>query len=323
MKRFRAPWWLSSCHLQTLWPALIRRAPGVRFQRRRIELDDGDFIDLDETPPATAEPVVLLLHGLEGSSSSPYIRGMASAIQSLGWQASVMHFRGCSGHPNRLPRTYHSGDTGDTAFVMQTLKREKPHSPLILVGFSLGGNVVLKLLGEQGVSTQAAAAVAVSVPMVLSECARRLESGFSRVYQRWLLKSLHGKFRLKLNLRDAPIDFKEVSKWRTFTASDHNVTAPLHGFSSATHYYTESSSRQYLKDIRVPTLIVQSRDDPFMTAAVLPQPGELSDFVRLEVSKTGGHVGFVQGAVPWRARYWLEERVPAFVKRSLAEDKNL
>lgn len=282
-----------------------------------MELPDGDFVDLDITSTLSNAPTVLLLHGLEGSSASPYIRGMAATLKARGFRVIVMHFRGCSGAQNRLPRTYHSGDTADLGFVVQMLNDQYPSTPLALVGYSLGGNVVMKFLGEQADRAPIAAAVAISVPMVLAQCAQRLEHGLSRIYQWWLLRSLHRKLRSKPDDWHSSVKFSQVGKWRTFTAFDHNVTAPLHDFSSGADYYAKSSGRQFLPSIRVPTLLLHSRDDPFMTHAVLPARTELSRSVQFELSETGGHVGFVYGTVPWRARYWLEERVPEFLDEFL------
>ena len=313
---YAAPWWLRSAHGQTLWPNLFRPQPRPRLRRHRLELADGDFVDLDI---AKGDPrrTVLLLHGLEGSSSSPYIRGMVQAISQRGWRAVVMHFRGCSGEPNRLARTYHSGDTGDVSEVIGYLKSSQPDGMLALVGYSLGGNVLLKLLGEQTHTLAIDAGVAVSVPFVLSECARRLEHGGSRLYQWWLIRSLQRTLARKPRTVDSPIDLDSVNRHRTFTSFDHHITAPLHDFASGDDYYRRASSRQFLRHIVTPTLVIQARDDPFMTPEVLPQAHELSPAVCLELSETGGHVGFVHGCWPWSPRYWLEQRVPAFLEHYL------
>ena len=313
---FAAPWWLRSTHAQTLWPSLFRPQPRPVFHRQRFELTDGDFVDLDITD-GDPQRTVVLLHGLEGSARSPYIRGMAQAISRRGWRAVVMHFRGCSGHPNRLPRTYHSGDTGDVTALIQHLKATQPAGQIALVGYSLGGNVVLKALGERPQLTGVAAAVAISVPFVLSECARRLEHGFSRLYQWWLIRSLQRSLARKRNTPKAPVNFDHVHRYRTFTRFDHHVTAPLHGFRSSDDYYQRASSRQFLSHIVTPTLIIQAQDDPFMTPEVLPAREELSPAIRFELSATGGHVGFIHGRWPWTPCYWLEERVPEFLHRFL------
>jgi len=312
---FRAPWWLKSAHLQTSFATLFRRGPALELERERIELADGDFVDLDWTHGERG-PVVLILHGLEGSSASPYARGMLSAANARGWRAAVMHFRGCSGEPNRLPRTYHSGDTGDLQAVVDTLVA-RSDAPTAIVGYSLGANVLLKWLGERGGDAPIAAAVAVSAPYTLALAAERLASGLSRVYQRRLIGELRAKLERKFATGTSPVDLSAARASRNFFEFDDCVTAPLHGFAGVDDYYTRSSSRQYLHRIRTPTLIIHAADDPFMKPQVLPSAEELSPSIRFEVSAHGGHVGFVHGRLPWRPRYWLEERVPAFLESYL------
>jgi predicted alpha/beta-fold hydrolase len=317
---FKPAWWLPGPHLQTLWPTLARNAVTVAVTRERIELADGDFIDLDwssvgrsQPDLEPAAPIVLILHGLEGSAASPYARGMLHVIKQHGWRGVVMHFRGCSGEPNRMIRAYHSGDTEDIAAVTELLRAREPNTPLIVLGFSLGGNVLLKWLGESGVRNPLTAAVAVSVPLDLAKSAKRLQAGFSRVYQWHLLKSLCAKMRAK-NLPD-------LSKLRTIEEFDDKFTAPVHGFASAADYYSKSSSKQFLKNIRVPTLLIQAKDDPFLTPDILPDGSELSASVRLEVTERGGHVGFIEGKFPWRPLYWLERRIPEFLTAVLCLEK--
>ncbi len=313
---FRPPWWLRSAHLQTIYAPLFRRAPRIPLRRERIELRDGDFIDIDWTP-GPAGPLVLVLHGLEGSSDSKYARGILSAILANGWRGAVMHFRGCSGEPNRLDRSYHSGDTGDLADVVEMLQARDDVSTIVAVGYSLGGNVLLKWLGETGREAPLAAAVAVSAPYTLSRAADRLAGGLSRVYQGRLIREMCTKLRRKFAERDAPIDLDAAYGSRNFWEFDDRVTAPLHGFADVHDYYTRSSSRQHLGGIGIPTLILHARDDPFMTPDVVPSPAELSPSTELEVSERGGHVGFVHGTLPWRPRFWLEERIPAFFKHHI------
>jgi len=313
---YRAPWWLRSAHLQTMFATLFRRRPSLALRRERIELDDGDFLDLD-WGPRTHGPVVLVLHGLEGSSDSPYASGMLEIAHARGWRGVVMHFRGCSGEPNRLPRSYHSGDTRDLADVVSHLRASSDVPALAAVGYSMGGNVLLKWLGERGANAPLAAAVAVSVPYTLSLTADRLTRGLSRIYQRRLIGDLRAKLRRKFSHRASPIDLERAHGSRNFWEFDDRVTAPLHGFTDVHDYYTRSSSRQYLRDIRVPTLMLHAEDDPFMTPEGLPSHDELSPSIALEVSARGGHVGFVHGNLPWRPRYWLEERIPAFLESYL------
>jgi predicted alpha/beta-fold hydrolase len=309
---FEPAWWCRGPHLQTLWPVLVRRRPRVALRRERLELPDGDFLDLDWTT-GDSGPIVLVLHGLEGSSRSHYARGLLHAAHGRGWRGVVMHYRGCSGEPNRLPRSYHSGDTADAAYCLRVLREREPRTPVAIVGYSLGGNVLLKWLGETGGIPGVAAAVAVSVPFQLDCCARRLERGFSRLYQRDLVRRLHRKIRRKRALGMLPLRVDDLPRWRTFFEFDQHVTAPLHGFRDADHYYQMASSRQYLGGIRTPTLIIQASDDPFMTRDALPVSHELPAAVRLELYREGGHVGFVSGKWPWAASYWLEQRIPAFL----------
>ena len=313
---FQPAWWCRGPHAQTLWARLARRAPEIRFRRERLELPDGDFIDLDWSENGSG-PIVIVLHGLEGSSDSPYARGIMHAIEQRGWRGVVMHFRGCSGEPNRLARSYHSGETGDLSYFVNTLRRREPQAPLATIGFSLGGNVLLKWLGKASGATPLRAAVAVSVPYVLHSAADRLNHGFSRLYQWQLLRSLRNNVAAKRDRIKLPIKSQDLSTLKNFRDFDEHVTAPLHGFDGADHYYNVSSSRQYLRQITVPTLLLHARDDPFMTDQVIPTHNELSESVILEVSARGGHVGFVAGDWPWRARYWLEERIPVYLEQYL------
>ncbi len=228
-----------------------------------------------------------------------------------------MHFRGCSGIPNRLDRSYHSGDTGDIEFLIKTIKDRYPDVPLGIIGYSLGGNAMLKYLGTVGTNTKISAAVAVSVPYVLHESAARLSQGWSRVYQYHLLRSLHAKVRSKFVGRTTNFDINKLGTLDTFYKFDDTITAPLHGFQGAEDYYNQSSSRQYLAGISVPTLLLHALDDPFMTAATIPDENELPRNVMLEVSASGGHVGFIGGQYPWRPEYWLEQRIINYMEQYL------
>lgn len=311
---FKPAWWLPTSHLQTIWPTLFRRPIShLLISRERFELPDGDFIDLDWVGKGHG-PIVIILHGLEGSIESPYAKGMLDAIQRQSWRGVFMHFRCCSGERNRLPRTYHSGETGDIATIVKTLREREPGIPFAAIGFSLGGNVLLKWLGETGEHNPLQAAVAVSVPFELSKSIQRINKGFSRVYQRHLLKHLYRKIQWKFREQSAPIAIPPFSEMHTLRDFDEKVTAPLHGFNSAEEYYAKSSSRQYLRAIRIPTLLLQAKDDPFMTHDLLPEYQELSPEVRLELTDKGGHVGFVAGSYPWGAHYWLEQRAPEYLR---------
>ncbi len=309
---------LKNAHLQTLYPALLRRQPLPDIENETFEFEDGDFTDCywhHKPSTKTTKPIVILFHGLQGSYNSSYIQGMMFALDKAGFTAVLMHFRGCSGKANRLPRSYHSGDTEDAKAWIRHLKEQYLHAPLYAVGYSLGGNMLLKLLGEQGGVSLLYAAVSISAPMQLDVSARRMEKGFSRFYQYYLLRNL--KMTMKQKYKDhamqslLSIDQKELGKIKNFYAFDEFYTAPIHGFNSAEDYYQRSSAKQFLKKIATPTLIIQSLDDPFMTDEILPNKDEISDFVELEVYDHGGHVGFVSGTV-LKPKYWLEERVVDF-----------
>ncbi|HYE37082.1 hydrolase [Methylocaldum sp.] len=322
---FKPAWWLPGPHLQTLWQPLTRRFPQLRTLRERLATADGDFLDLDwfGTP---AQPIVILLHGLTGSSRSAYIQGMQSALARHGFRSVAVNFRGCSGQPNQTARGYHSGETGDLNYVYHILSRRYPETPLAAVGYSLGGNMLLKWLGEQGNAVRLFAAAAVSVPLLLDRCADRMDCGFSRVYRNHLVGELKDYIRCKQNhLQAIGNDLEaerlrslgDLSRVRSFWEYDDRVVARLYDFWDVHDYYEKSSSRQYLKRIHLPTLVIQARDDPFMTASVLPEDHELSSFVHLEITTQGGHVGFISGRHPGRPQYWLEHRIPAFLRTEL------
>ena len=312
--RFRPAWWLPGAHAQTIWPGIMRRAPVLKLEWERLELPDDDFIDLVWTENKSG-PIVIVLHGLEGSVHSHYARGLLHSLHSNGWRALLMHFRDCSETHNRKSHSYHSGETGDLRFLIRTLHVRHPDTLLAAIGFSMGGNVLLKYLGEDQNNTMLSAAVAISVPFVLSKGADRLNRGFSKIYQWYLLKRLQRRIIDKFRHRsDAPFSIEDVPDWNTFHSFGNFVTAPLHGFKSSEHYYSVCSSRQYLHSITVPTLILHAEDDPFLTSDAIPKDTEIPDNVILELSKRGGHAGFISGQLPWRPRYWLEERIPEFMR---------
>jgi hypothetical protein len=313
---FRPAWWLPGPHLQTLWPNTLRPRPRVRLARERLELPDGDFLDLDWAPDRSG-PLVLVLHGLEGSSKSGYAAGILRRLAQTGFQGVLMHARGCSGEPNRLHRAYHAGETGDLAQVIEELKTRFPGRPLAAVGYSLGGNALLKWLGETGADNPLAAAVAVSVPFVLGHAHERLQGGFSRLYQWHLMGKMKRGVRRKRDLPGYPVDVAAVQRLTTFREFDDQVTAPLHGFDGVDDYYARASSRLFLAGIQRPTLVLHARNDPFMFAHSVPTEQELSPCIRLELSEHGGHVGFVEGKIPGLARYWLERRIPQWLRETL------
>lgn len=317
---FRPLFWLKNSHLQTLWATLLRRPANSRSHTERLILPDGDFLDLEWTSN-TGKAIVVILHGLEGSAKSNYVRGLFACCVDHQWQAVAMHFRGCSGEPNLASRAYHSGETTDLHFVLQTIRTRYPDLPIFIVGFSLGGNVLLKYLGQDDQHVPVTAAIAVSVPFKLNDVAIRLEYGFSRLYQWHLVRKLKRTIVQKANTVPLQIDLKYAKAARTFREYDDRVTAPLHGFEDVDDYYTRSSSHQFLKNILTPTLILHARDDAFMTDAIIPAEEELSDSVTLEVSEHGGHVGFISGR--WLPEYWLEKRICAFIQAQLKEQHDI
>lgn len=317
---FKPAWWLPGPHLQTLWPALLRRTDSldVHLKRERIELPDGDFLDLD-WGERNEGPIIIMLHGLGGSVDSPYAKGMLHVLQQSGWRSVIMHFRGCSGEMNRLPRSYHSGDTEDLAYIINEIRKREKDTPLFVIGYSMGGNVLLKWLGETGQANPLQSAVAVSVPFDLLKAALHINRGIHRLYQWWLLRPLLKETYKKFQHLDGPIDINKLQTYRTFWKFDDYVTAPLHGFRNAYDYYRKASSRQYLKNIQIPTLIIQAEDDPVLSKEVIPQEHELSKHIELEISPTGGHVGFISGTTPGFGEYWLEERIPQYIQHVLMQ----
>ena len=309
---FKPAWWLPGPHLQTIWPVFFRRRPQLPLQVERVELPDHDFLDIAWLNRSPDSPLVLVLHGLEGSVQSHYAAGLLRSLWQGGFNAVFMHFRGCSGEPNRLPRGYHSGETGDLSTIVEHIEKRSNTAVSAIVGFSLGGNVLLKWLGEQREKTTLKKAVAVSVPFLLEQCAARLDQGASKLYRDYLLGKMRSAYRRKFALIQSPLDV-DISCLKSFRDFDDKVTAPLHGFKGVDSYYSESSSRQFLKQIRTDTLLLHALDDPFMLPETIPSARELSPAVSLEIAEHGGHVGFVTGPTPWSAGYWLDERVIAYL----------
>jgi predicted alpha/beta-fold hydrolase len=317
---YRAPSWLPGRHAQTLWPALLAPRPRLAWRRERWDAPDGDFVDLDWAvpPPGTARrparPLLALFHGLEGSSDSPYARVLMAEALTRGLDGVVIHFRGCSGTPNRLPRAYHSGDSDEADWVLSRLAARPAEDggrpgPLLAAGVSLGGNVLLKWLGERGEAADfVAAAVAVSPPQDLHAGAIALSRGFNRLYTENFLRTLRSKSLAMLERHPGLFDPRRVAASRDFFDFDEHVTAPLHGFAGAIDYWTRSSCRQYLGGVSVPTLVINALNDPFLPPTALASPAEVSTAVRLEYPAQGGHVGFLTGRPPGRLD-WLARRV--------------
>lgn len=317
---FRPPWWLKHRHLQTILPSMPWAWPHApRLERHILELPDGDatvvdWVVQDERPAAQA-PTLVILHGLESSAESAYARMLMDAASQAGWHCCVLHFRDCGDYRNRLPRRYHAGETGDIRHFLGTLAEHG--GPIVAAGYSLGGNVLLKYLGEVGSASPLKGAVAVCVPLDLHLCAKALNRGFSKVYQRYLLKSMKESVRRKFDRHTAAFDWDRAMNAATFAEFDDAITAPLHGFNGMTDYYDKCSSGRFLDRIERPTLIVNALDDPFMTPDVIPDPARISDQVLIEASAHGGHVGFVEGGTPWRPRFYLPRRVVEFLQEQL------
>lgn len=318
---FKPAWWLPGGHLQTLWSSFKRRKFSFKTARERLILPDEDFVDLDWVESNNSGPIVIVMHGLEGSIKSSYVHGILNALKNMGFRAVLMNFRGCSGEHNHSSKAYHAGETNDFNFFVQTLHVRYPDTKLAAIGFSLGGNVLLKYLGEAQNNSLLSCAVAVSVPFLLNRSADRMQTGFSIVYQKKLLALLRKKIIDKNKFLPLPVDINHINEIKNFWQFDAEITAKLYGFESADEYYQQSSSAYYLSSIKIPTLILHAHNDPFLYADAIPLQSALPACVQLNLSKSGGHVGFVAGAIPGRARYWLEEKIPAYIKKTICIKK--
>lgn len=303
MRSYRAPRWLPGGHAQTIWPALFSprpRAPQQAYRRERWTTPDGDFIDVDQLPGVPGTPMLVLFHGLEGSSGSHYALGFAEAAQGLGWSYAVPHFRGCSGELNLAPRAYHSGDYEEVDWILARL-REQHGWPLLAVGVSLGGNALLRWAEERGASAgrTVQALAAVSAPVDLAAAGRAIERGFNRVsYMRMFLRSMKPKALVKIAQFPGLADEQRVRAARTLYEFDDAYTAPVHGFAGTDDYWARASAKPHLARIRVPALVLNALNDPFVPGALLPAPPEAGEFVTLWQPPHGGHCGFPGGRFP-------------------------
>lgn len=314
---FSPPWWARNGHVQTVWGPLFR-TDRLPLRRERLSTPDGDFVDLDwlDADGAAAAPTLLVLHGLEGSSRSHYVSGLLRAGRTAGWTGVAFNFRSCSGELNRLPRFYHSGETGDLAWVVGSLAARAPGVPIGAVGVSLGGNVLLKWLGEVGETAprELMGAVGISVPFDVAACARVLDRGLRRlVYARNFLRTMRSKVVEKARRYPGFVDVRAMRRARTFARYDRIVTAPLNGFRDEVDYWTSSSSGPYLARVRRPILLLSAQDDPIVPGRTLPRPGDLPPNIRAEFTACGGHAGFLEGRWPWRASSWAERRAVEFL----------
>ena len=313
MHTYKPAWWLPHAHAQTIWASWLRKPPLVETERECLELNDGDFLDLRWTLNKTG-PIVIVLHGLEGCIESNYIQGILAVLHQKGWRGVLMHFRNCGYYANRLPQSYHAGLTHDLAYLVELLCKREAQTPLAVIGYSLGGNVLLKWMTESGSKLPIHAAVAVSVPFELEKAMCRLEKGFSRLYHWYFLRLLRRSLLRKSTLLPLPFSVQFINAISSIREFDDCITAPLHGFRGVDHYYAEASCRPSLKSIHTPTLIIHAKDDPFMTPDAIPQAEELSPQTKLELLLHGGHVAFISGKWPWKSFGWLEKRIPQFLE---------
>ncbi len=305
--------WLRNPHVQTVYGALFAPAPRVAFRRERWDTPDGDFVDVDLVPGPSGTPWVHLFHGLEGSSNSPYARMLMKRVADRGWCGSVLHFRGCSGEPNRLARAYHSGDTEEVDWFLRRLRGMAGDVPFYAAGVSLGGNAFTKWLGIVGDDAKplVSAAAAISAPLDLMAAGDALGKGFGRAYSRHFLTTLKRGALERLERFPGLFDREAVVRARSLRDFDNVVTAPLHGFRDTDDYWTRASAKPHLAGIRVPTLILNARDDPFLPESALPSERDVSPAVKLEFPSHGGHVGFVTGPFPGHIE-WLPQRLLHF-----------
>ena len=307
---FRPPWWLRNAHAQTIWPSLARRVRGVRWERERLELADGDFLDLDWSPTG-ARRLVIITHGLEGNSRRAYVAGMARAFKRRGWDALAWNFRGCSGEPNRLCRSYHSGATEDLSAVVAHATRGGAHDRVAVVGFSLGANLTLKFLGELGASPGlVCGGSGISVPCDLRAAALKMTGPDCAFYMRRFLRDMGDKMRAKARQFPGRVDLAPLAGMTTFQQFDDAFTGPMHGFRDAEDYWARCSAKQFLPRVRVPALMVSAADDPFLAPECFPfAEASASEWVTLDAPKQGGHVGFISAG----ADYWSEWRTAEFL----------
>ena len=320
---YESPWWLGSgafgAHAQTVYPALFDRTPAVAYTRERWDSTpfgkpDGDFVDVDRLNGSPEKPMLVVFHGLEGSSQRPYALNLMAEVKRRGWRGLVPHFRGCSGEINRLPRAYHSGDAPEIDWILRRAKAESPRQPLYVAAISLGGNATLKWLGEQGsaAGNVAEAVVAISAPLDLTAAGDALARGFCRLYTKNFLATMKRKSLSKLALHPGIFNADIAMRATTLREFDNEVTAPLHGYRDTDDYWTRASAKPGLIDVRVPTLVLNALNDPFLPASALPTAAQVSSTVTRHFPIAGGHVGFAAGRFPGNGA-WMPQRVFHFI----------
>lgn len=312
---YRAPRWLPGGHLQTIWPARLVPLPRVAYRRERWDTPDGDFLDVDfaqPEPDRADAPLLAMFHGLEGDSGSHYARAVMRHFADRGWRALVVHFRGCSGEPNLLLRAYHSGDSEEGDWVLRRIHSRWPDAPLHAAGVSLGGNMLAKWLGERGADARfVRAAASIGAPLDLVAGGNAIGRGFNRLYARMFLATLKAKARDKARRFGYAIDVDVLRRARDLYDFDNLFTAPVHGFRDTLDYWTRCSAKPLLGQVRVPLLVLNARNDPFVPAASLPGADDVSGDVTLEQPDDGGHIGFASGRFPGELRF-LPERLERF-----------
>ncbi|MEJ2181047.1 MAG: hydrolase [Gammaproteobacteria bacterium] len=310
---FRPPLTIRNRHIQTILPFFIKAKNNIPYQKQRLELPDGDFVDVfwcdsqsaSEQPTlSNSQPIAIVLHGMGGCFQSHYIPGMIRTLLNQGYRVAFLHARGCSGEVNRLPTTFHAADTSELDFLVQTIMQQHPDAPIAAVGFSLGGSILLKWLAETGNTRLLSAGVALSVPFDLSATAQSLNQGFSQTYQTYLLQNLKSLAIEKLRAHPAPLNTQQIKAIKSLREYDNLMTAPINGFGNVDNYYGIASCRQYLGEIKTPTLILNAVDDPFIPEYSIPESAALSKPVTLELSRHGGHVGFVANIFMPNFRYF-------------------
>lgn len=314
---YRPPFLFKNGHVQSIFPVLFRKVTGVAYVRERIETPDRDFIDLDWSRIGS-ERVVVVSHGLEGHSMRSYMLGMIKALNRRGWDGVAFNFRGCSGEPNRLLRSYHSGSTEDLETVIRHVVGKNRYNVLGLIGFSIGGNLTLKYLGESETRPPSSikCAAAISVPCDLEACSRQLSLKSNLIYMRRFLRMFHKKIRAKMRILPGKISDKDFKSIRSFLEFDELYTAPIHGFPSAKAYWSQCSCKQFLPKIKIPTLLISALNDPFLPDESYPrEEAEKSRYFFLEIPDSGGHVGFVDFNTA--GEYWHEARVASFLTQEV------
>jgi uncharacterized protein len=317
---YHAPWWLPTGHLQSIYAQLLPR-PKLAYRRERLELADGDFIDLDWSEPYPAQSgdaqtyraILVFFHGLEGSSNSQYCLYSMGESNRSGWLGVVAHFRGCSGEPNRLPRSYHSGDSEHADTVLREMRKRFPTHKIFAVGVSLGGNALTKWCGEQGDTAKEIIDGAASVcsPLDLGVSAVAILHFQNRIFNRYFMKSMGASFAKRMEMHPELREKEFLATPRDFPEFDEHYTAPMHGYTSAWDYYERASSRGFIAKIRIPFLLLNPANDPFVPAWLIPNENEVPENVTLEQPAEGGHVGFVTAPFPGKLD-WLPKRLMAF-----------